>query len=336
VPERSVGEEPHAPGTQVFVDRTRSIFSHNQSPDVPFDTSLNPYRGCEHGCSYCYARPTHEYLGWSAGLDFETKLIAKPEAPTLVRRQLARSSWKPRVLALSGVTDPYQPIERQLRLTRGCLEVLAEQQHPVALITKSGLVERDLDLLSRLAAVGAVQVQLSLTTLDRELARRMEPRAAQPRARLAAIRALAAAKVPVGVSLAPLIPGLNDHEVPRILEAAADLGARWAQLLVLRLPGVVEPLFGSWLARHYPDRKKRVLSLLASMRDGKLQEARFGLRMSGTGAFFDQLRALFELSRRRYRLDAHGPELRCDAFRRPHAAAIQLSLFPGSSGNSVG
>jgi len=311
--------------TQVFRDRSRSILSSNQSPDVPFEISLNPYRGCEHGCSYCYARPTHEYLGLSAGLDFETRLIAKPDAPELLRETLSAPGYQPRVLALSGVTDAYQPIERRLRITRGCLVVLEDTRHPVSLITKSQLVLRDIDLLQSLASVGAAQVQVSLTSLDPQLSRVMEPRAAQPSARLRTLAELARAGVPVGVSLAPIIPGLNDHEIPKLLEAAANAGARWASFLMLRLPQGVGPLFEDWLSRHFPERKQKVLSLIRSMRDGRLNDSRFGRRMRGAGPHFEMLRELFEASRRRFGLDPRSSSLRTDAFAPPRRG--QLPLF---------
>jgi len=323
-PEDGIDTSPRDPRTQVLLDRSQTILTHNQSPDVPFDTSLNPYRGCEHGCSYCYARPTHEYLGLSAGLDFETRIVAKPDAPRLLRQALDRPRWTPHVLALSGITDPYQPIERSLRVTRGCLEVLREYRQPVGVITKSALVTRDADLLADLARHRAVHVTLSVTTLDTDLARRMEPRAAQPKARLRAITRLAAAGIPTGANLAPIIPGLNDHEIPRLLAALSEAGAQWAQLLILRLPLATRELFDAWLQSHFPERREKVLRRLRAMRSGRLQESRFGLRMRGSGPFYAQIRDLFELSRARAGLASRPPELDTAAFRRPHGAQLEL------------
>jgi DNA repair photolyase len=318
-------DEQPDPRTLYFRDASRSAITHNQSPDVPFETSLNPYRGCEHGCAYCYARPTHEYFGLSAGLDFETRIFVKEDAPRLLRRELASKRWTPRLIALSGVTDPYQPIERKLGLTRGCLEVLAEFRNPVGIVTKSRLVTRDADLLAELARHRAASVVLSITTLDPELARVLEPRAAQPRARLAAIEALASACVPVGVNVAPVIPGLNDHEIPAILEAAASAGAGFAAYILLRLPHGVKELFERWLDDHRPERKAKVLSHVRATRGGRLSDPRFGTRMRGEGPFAEQIRALFELGRRRAGLPARGAQPSTAAFRRP--ADPQLALW---------
>jgi DNA repair photolyase len=274
---------------------------------------------------YCYARPTHEYLGLSAGLDFETKIFVKEDAPELLREELARPGWKPQVIALSGVTDPYQPIERRTRLTRRCLEVLAEFRNPVGVITKSRLVARDADVLGELARHGAAAVTLSITTLDPDLARVLEPRAAQPAARLAAIAELARAGIPVGVNVAPVIPALNDHEIPAIVQAALDSGARWAGFIVVRLPHAVAELFERWLEDHYPARKAHVLSRIRALRDGRLNDPRFGSRMRGTGLFAEQIAALMDLARRRTGLPGRGPELSTAAFRR--TGHNQLSLF---------
>ena len=301
------------------------MISRNQSPDVPFETSLNPYRGCEHGCIYCYARPGHEYLGLSAGLDFETQIFVKEDAPALLRRALENPRWTPQVIALSGVTDPYQPVERRLLLTRRCLEVLAAFRNPVGLITKSGLVARDIDVLQELARYQAVSVTLSVTTLDPELARRWEPRAAQPRARLAAIRSLARAGIPVGVNVAPIAPGLNDHEAPAILKAAAEAGAGWAAYLLLRLPFGVKDLFARWLEDHYPERRNKVLGHIREVRGGRLNDNRFGTRMRGEGLYAEQIGDLFRLARQRAGLAERGPALSAEHFRRP--GADQLSLF---------
>jgi DNA repair photolyase len=311
--------------TRYLRDTSRSVIVTNSSPDVGFDASINPYRGCEHGCIYCYARPSHEYLGFSAGLDFESRILVKEDAPELLARELASPRWKPQVLALSGVTDPYQPIERKLEITRRCLGVLAEHRNPVVVITKSALVARDVGHLAELASHGAAAVSLSITTLDPELARRMEPRAAHPRERLKAIERLAAAGVPVGVMVAPVVPAITDHEVPRILEAAAEAGARRAGYVMLRLPGAVAGLFERWLEEHFPDRKEKVLNRVRGLRGGRLNDPRFGDRMRGEGAFADQVKAMFRTWKRRYGLDAPRPELSTAAFRRP--GGDQLGLF---------
>ncbi len=318
-------DAPRDPRTRYLRDASRSVISRNRSPDVPFETSLNPYRGCEHGCIYCYARPTHEYLGLSSGLDFETQIFAKSEAPSLLRRELARPSWQPQILALSGVTDPYQPAERRLELTRGCLQVLAEFRNPVGLITKSALVARDTDVLQELVRHRAASVTLSVTSLDPDLARRMEPRAAQPRARLRAIEALAGAGIPVGVIVAPIIPGLNDHEIPAILKACADAGAGWAGMISVRLPHAVKDLFAAWLEEHYPQRGEKVLGRIREIRGGQLNDPRFGSRMTGSGVYYEQIRDVFRLARQRSGLSERGPELSAAAFRRP--AQGQLRLF---------
>lgn len=311
------GEIAPSPSTQFFRDTTRTILAHNDSPDVGFDTSINPYRGCEHGCIYCYARPTHEYLGFSAGLNFETKIMVKEDAPELLRRELSSPRWQPRVIAMSGVTDPYQPVERRLQLTRRCLAVLAEFRNPVGIITKNQLVARDCDLLSELARYQAAAVYVSLTTLDGELARNMEPRATQPSGRLAAITALANAGVPVGVLTAPIIPGLNDHELPALLQAAADAGAQYAGYVLLRLPYGLGDLFEGWLQRHYPARSDKILNRLKEMRGGSLNDPRFGARMRGEGELARQIDALFELGRKRSKLTGPSPSLSVASFRPP-------------------
>lgn len=317
-------EDDPLPRTQFFKDRSCSIITWNDSPDVGFEASINPYRGCEHGCAYCYARPFHEYLGFSSGLDFETKILVKENAPELLRQELAAPRWTPRVLALSGVTDPYQPVERRLRLTRRCLEVLAECRQPVCIVTKNALVTRDCDLLGELARHRAAAVFISLTTLDAGLRRVLEPRTSPPAARLAAIRALHEAGVPVGVLTAPVIPGLTDHELPALLEAAAQAGARFAGYIVLRLPHAVAPLFEDWLARHVPEKKDRVLHRLRAMRGGKLYDARFGERMTGRGIFAEQIENLFRVACRRFGLAESAPELSAAAFRRPSGAQREL------------
>jgi DNA repair photolyase len=323
--EGSAGHEIPGPQTQLLRDPSRTIVARNESPDVGFDASVNPYRGCEHGCVYCYARPTHEYLGFSAGLDFETRILVKTEAPELLRRMLASSRWEPRTLALSGVTDPYQPVEQRLEITRRCLAVLAEFRNPVAIVTKNRLVTRDADLLANLAPHDAVSVSISVTSLEATLQRVMEPRTSSPQLRLEAIAKLAEAGIPVGVMVAPVVPGLNDHEIPAILEAASRAGARFAGWILLRLPHAVAPLFEAWLGRHFPERREKVLNRIRGMRDGRLNDARFGSRMVGTGIFAEQIRDLFALACRRRGLASSGPELSTTAFRRP--GTHQMALF---------
>ncbi len=310
--------------TEFLRDDSRTILSKNDSPDVPFTYSVNPYRGCEHGCIYCYARPTHEYLGLSAGLDFETKILVKEKAPELLRREFGLPRWTPQIVALSGVTDPYQPIEKKLELTRGCLAVLRDHRNPVGVITKNRLVTRDLDLLAELAGHGAAAVTLSITTLDAELVRRMEPRTSHPRDRLRALTALREAGVPCGVNIAPVIPGLNDHEIPAILDAAAAAGASFANYLLLRLPGAVAPLFEGWLEHHFPNRRSKVMSRIRDVRRGRINDSRFGRRARGQGPYAEQIRDLFKKAARRSRLERHGPELSTEAFRRP---GEQLELY---------
>jgi DNA repair photolyase len=271
------------PTTQYLVDTSKSIIASNDSPDVGFSHSINPYRGCQHGCIYCYARPGHEYWGFSAGLDFETRIMVKPRAAELLREELASPRWNPTLLAMSGVTDCYQPIEKTLRLTRGCLEVLAECRNPVGVITKNHLVTRDIDLLAELSKFNAARVFVSVTTLDEKLTAKMEPRTSVPKRRLAAIEALTKAGITVGVLMAPVVPGLTDHEIPSLLKAAAEAGAMTAGYTALRLPGAVAPLFEQWLEQHFPDRKAKVLNRVRSMRGGKLNDPNFGSRMSGQG-----------------------------------------------------
>jgi DNA repair photolyase len=310
--------------THIYRDSTRKIITANDSPDVGFEFSINPYRGCEHGCAYCYARPFHEYLGFSAGLDFETRIMAKEGATELLRKELASPRWKPATISMSGVTDAYQPIERKLELTRRCLQVLADFRNPVGIVTKNQLVTRDIDILQELARHQAALVLLSVTSLDPELARVLEPRATQPQGRLRAIAELAAAGIPVGVMVAPVIPGLTDHEMPAIVRACADAGARFAGYTSLRLPGAVAGLFEQWLERHFPARKKKVLERIRSMRGGKLNDPRFHSRMKGKGMLADQTRALFRLACRNVGLDKGFPELSVTAFRRPGNGQSEL------------
>lgn len=316
-----------APETELLLDRSRSILAFNDSPDVGFDAGLNPYRGCSHGCIYCYARPTHEYLGFSAGLDFETKIMVKQAAPDLLRAALSARSWRPQVIALSGNTDAYQPTERHLGITRRCLEVLAEFRNPVGIVTKSRLVARDIDVLAELAGHRAAVVVLSVTSLRPELQRAMEPRASTPAKRLEAIRLLSAAGIPVGVNVAPVVPGLTDEEVPAILEAAAEAGASFASYILLRLPWGVKSIFETWLAQHFPERKDKVLNRVRDMRGGKLYDARFAVRGKGEGPWAEQLRALFDVTKRRLGLDRR-PILSAEAFRVPKGpAGPQTELF---------
>jgi DNA repair photolyase len=319
-------EDDPAPRTQFLRDLSQSIISYNDSPDIGFNASLNAYRGCEHGCSYCYARNTHEYLGFSAGLDFETKIMVKENAPELLRRELSSPKWKPQMLAMSGVTDCYQPIERRLQLTRRCLAVLAEFRNPVIIITKNHLVTRDIDLLKELAAHRAAMVYLSINSLDSELARKLEPRAASPKMRLAAVEALAKASVPVGVLVAPVIPALNDHEIPSVLAAAKAAGAMCAGTEILRLPLTVAPIFEEWLEQNFPLKKDKILGRIRAIRGGKLNDPRFGSRMSGEGIFADQISQMFHVARRKAGLPEDGPELSTTAFRRAEGAQMALGL----------
>lgn len=308
-------------------DRSNTIVVQNQSPDIPFRYSVNPYRGCAHGCSYCYARPTHEYLGLGAGLDFETKIIVKQDAPQLFRRFLARKSWQPEWIAFSGVTDCYQPVERRLQLTRQCLQVALEARQPIGIVTKNALVERDLDLLIPMASMNLVHVFVSITTLDPALAREMEPRTSIPAARLRAIETLSNAKVPVGVMVAPIIPGLNDSEVPAILQASKGAGAGTAGHVLLRLPLTVAPVFEHWLRRTQPLKADRIMGRIRQVRQGKLNQSQFKQRMTGTGEMASQIRTMVEMFKRKYQLDQRLPEFDCSQFRRPNLDAQQGWLF---------
>jgi DNA repair photolyase len=315
------------PPTEYLPDESQSIVAENNSPDVGFRYSINPYRGCSHGCSYCYARPGHEYLGFSAGLDFETKVLVKHRAPALLREWLARPTWKPETIAFSGVTDCYQPAERNFELTRGCLAVAAECRQPIGIITKNALVTRDLDHLSELARHGAARVNISITTLDAKLARTMEPRTSSPDARLRTICELTAAGVPTHLMLAPIIPGLNDSEIPSILQAAAESGARGAGYTILRLPTTVKDVFLEWLRRSYPDRAARVESLLRATRAGALSDSQFGRRQRGTGNIAELVADTFQLWTKKLKIDADSPPLNCDAFQPPKVTSGQLRMF---------
>jgi len=323
LPDYDPSEDP-APHTQFFRDRTKGILSKNDSPDISFDFGLNPYRGCEHGCIYCYARPFHEYLGFSAGLDFETKIMVKEDAPALLRKQFLAPTWEPQVVGLGSATDPYQPVERRLNLTRRCLEVFAEFRNPVALVTKNALVARDADVLGELARLDGAHAYVSVTSLDSELARIMEPRASAPAARLRAIRELRQAGVPVGVLIAPMIPGLTDHEAPAILKAVAEAGAITAGYVILRLPYAVKELFADWLGRHFPDRVDKILGRIRATRGGRLNDPRFGSRMSGEGFWVETFNRFFHVHRAKHGLDRLMPRLSTAHFRRPEK---QPSLF---------
>jgi DNA repair photolyase len=314
------------PQTQLFRDTTRRIIARNDSPDVGFEFSINPYRGCEHGCIYCYARPTHEYFGLSAGLDFETKIFAKLHAAELLRHELLRPSWKGDLIAISGVTDCYQPVERKLKITRSCLEVLLEFQNPTALITKNHLITRDVDLLSEMSKYDGVGVSVSITSLRNEIQHVMEPRTSVPAKRLHAVEVLAKAGVPVNVMVAPVVPGLTDHEIPAIIKAAYEAGARSAGYITLRLPWAVKDLFERWLGQHFPERKDKVLNRVRELRDGKLYDPTFGVRMRGEGVFADQIEGLFDAACRKYGMNEQRFHISRDSFRRPVQGG-QLALF---------
>ena len=313
--------------TEVQIEKPRTIITRNDSPDISFARSINPYRGCEHGCVYCFARPTHSYMGLSAGLDFESKLFAKPDAARLLEKELAKDGYKPRTIAIGTNTDPYQPIERQYRIMREVLEVLEAFSHPVGIVTKSALVLRDVDILSRMAERGLAKVALSVTTLDRKLARTMEPRASTPTKRLEAIKALNAAGIPASVMIGPVIPGLNDSEIERILDSARAAGAQEAGYVLLRLPLEVAPIFKDWLLRHYPDRYRHVMSLIRSMRDGKDYDSEWGKRMRGSGPYAWQIGRRFELAARKLGLNLEQRRLRADLFTAPQVGGKQLLLL---------
>lgn len=324
--EESRRQLAHRPIEYLF-DDSKSIVSENTSPDIPFRYSVNPYRGCAHACPYCYARNTHEYLGFNAGLDFETKIVVKRDAPGLLRKFLDRPSWQGERITFSGVTDCYQPAEREFRLTRGCLEVAREYSQPVSIVTKNALVLRDLDLLTALARDNLVHVFLSVTTLDSELAGEMEPRTSTPAARLRAIETLSAAGVPVGVMTAPIIPGLNDSELPELLRVAKEAGAAAAGYVFLRLPSTVEPVFREWLGRTHPERQSQIENRIRGARDGQLNGSQWGERMRGTGEIADQIAAMFRLFTRRYGLDKRLPPHDSTRFCRPRSGPCQMRLF---------
>ncbi|MBI2825319.1 MAG: PA0069 family radical SAM protein [Planctomycetia bacterium] len=313
--------------TEFLADRSRSIIATNDSPDVGFRYSINAYRGCEHGCAYCYARPSHELLGMNAGLDFETKVMVKHDAPALLREALCRPAWTGEMIMMSGVTDCYQPAERRLRLTRGLLEVMLEARQSCGIITKNALVVRDLDILTEMAALNLVHVHISVTTLDADLVGVLEPRTSRPAARLEAIRRLTAAGVPVGVLVAPIIPGLTDHEPPQVLEAVAAAGAKTASYVLLRLPHTVRPVFLDWLAANRPAQYERVESRIRATRDGKLYNSAFGERQRGRGKYAEQIAQNFRVFKKKYGLDGSLPPLDTSLFHPPRAASGQMNLF---------
>lgn len=313
--------------TQTSVERPRSMITYNRSPDLPFDRSINPYRGCEHGCVYCFARPSHAYLGLSPGLDFETRLIARPDAPEVLKRELAAPKYTVAPIAIGTNTDPYQPIEKTYEIARACLEVLAEAGHPVAIVTKGSLIERDIDILSDMARRGLVRVGISVTTLDPKISRLMEPRAPAPARRLRTIKRLAAAGIPVRIMASPMVPALTDPELEAILEAGRDAGARHASWIMLRLPQEVAELVEVWVEEHFPDRAARVLARLREMHGGKLYDATWHKRMRGEGPYAEIIAQRFRVAVKRLGLATAAPQMRCDLFCRPKLAGQQLSLF---------
>ncbi len=323
------GDDEDLPPLQTIVapDSSRTIIAHNQSPDIPFDQSLNPYRGCEHGCIYCYARPTHAYLGHSPGLDFETKLYAKHDAATLLERELRKRSYKPQVLALGTVTDPYQPIERRYRVTRQMLKVLSDFNHPVGITTKSARVTDDIDILADMAQRRLAMVSMSVTSLDRELSRKLEPRASTPANRLDAIKRLSDAGVPVAVSVAPIIPALTDHEIESIIEAAGKAGAVAVNWTIVRLPLEIKDLFAEWLMAHAPGKAKHVFSLITQCHDGVIYRAEWGTRMKGQGPYAEMIRARVHAARRKYGLNKREWNLDCSRFAVPKGPDRQMELF---------
>jgi DNA repair photolyase len=324
---RSEDGTPPPLRTEVITDATRSIIARNKSPDLPFDQSINPYRGCEHGCIYCFARPTHAYLGMSPGTDFESRLFAKPNAAELLAKELSAPGYVPRVIAMGTNTDPYQPLEKKMRITRSVLEVLRDFRHPVAIVTKSPLILRDLDILSEMAAMGLAKASLSVTTLDRKLARVMEPRAGTPARRLQAIAGLAQAGVPAGVLFAPAIPALNDHEMEAVLQAATEAGARAAGYVLLRLPLEIKDLFREWLEAQVPGRAKHVMALIRQMRGGKDYDSQWNTRMKGTGPYAEMMRRRFHLAVKKHALNQSPQPMAINNFRRPPRIGDQLSLL---------
>jgi DNA repair photolyase len=317
----------HNTKTSVTLETPRSIITKNQSPDIPFDRSINPYRGCEHGCIYCFARPTHAFLGLSPGLDFEAKLFAKPDAPQLLEKELRSKNYHPQPIAIGTNTDPYQPIDRQYRLMRQLLDVLRSFNHPVTITTKSALILRDIDILADMATQGLVSVAISVTSLDAKLSRVMEPRASTPMKRLAAVSVLREAGIPVGVLTSPMIPAINDHELEDILSASKNAGALWASYILLRMPFEIKHLFREWLYENFPDRADKVIKLIKDTRGGKDYDAQWGKRMKGEGQYAELLASRFKLAKRKYGLDNKTPPLRTDLFQPPLATGDQLALF---------
>ncbi len=310
--------------TKFYADASRTVLAKNDSPDVPFTFSINPYRGCEHGCIYCYARPSHEYLGFSAGLDFETKIMIKQDAPKLLREAFMKKSWEPQVIALAGNTDCYQPVERKLELTRRCLEVFLEFRNPAGVVTKNFLITRDIEILAEMARLNLVSVFFSVTSLNQDLTKKMEPRTSTPAKKMEAIEMLSRRSIPVGVLVAPVIPGLTDEEIPSILREASGRGARFASMQMLRLPFAVKDLFVDWIRREYPDREVRIVSRLKQVRGGKMSSYEFGERMSGSGETARAIHQLFRASCKKYHLNEYGLELSTDKFRRPAGSQIEM------------
>jgi len=324
VPDEEFYEDEKRPKTEFYKDTSKTIIAYNKSPDINFEASINPYRGCEHGCVYCYARPNHEYLGLSAGLDFETKIFVKENAPELLKKELSSRKWIPQTIAISGVTDPYQPCEKHFRLTRTCLEILNNFNNPVGIVTKNRLVTRDIDILKNLADLNASTVTFSITTLDSELARFMEPRTSQPRLRLDAVKELSENGIPVGVLIAPVIPGLTDHEIPKIIEESVIAGAQYAGYVMLRLPFGVKEIFEKWLDQYYPARKSKVLNRVLSVRGGKLYNPEFFNRQRGEGIFAEQVAKIFEVACRKNGIWRTSVELSSKNFKNPYEKQLEL------------
>lgn len=321
-----ISQEEHEKRTEFIEDKSASIITCNESPDIGYEASVNPYRGCEHGCIYCYARPTHEYLGFSCGLDFETKILVKKDAAKLLRKELSKPGYKPQILAMSGVTDPYQPIESKLKITRECLEVLAEFRHPVCIVTKNSLVLRDLDILKELAKFNAVSVSISIATLDDNLKKILEPRTTPPSERMKTIQRLSAEGIPVNVLVSPVIPAITDHEMPAIIKAASEAGVNGAYYSVIRLPHGVADLFEDWLERWFPDRKEKVINRITSLHGGKIYDSRFFKRLTGEGIWAEQIRRIFHVSCRKFKIPERQIDLNISAFLKPKTPE-QMELF---------
>ena len=324
IPDEEFYKDETKPKTEFFKDTSKTIITYNKSPDINFEASINPYRGCEHGCVYCYARPNHEHLGLSAGLDFETKIFVKENAPELLIKELSSKKWKPQTIAISGVTDCYQPCEKHFEITRRCLEILNEFRNPVGIVTKNHMVTRDIDILKELAEINAAVVMISITTLDSTLARLMEPRTSQPELRLKAIKQLTEIGIPVGVLIAPVIPGLTDHEIPKIIESAVEAGAKYAGYVMLRLPFGVKDIFTNWLEQHYPGKKNKVLNRVMSVRDGKLYVSEIFNRQKGQGVFAEQVAKMFEIACRKNGIDKNRVNLSTDKFNNPYKKQLEL------------